>query len=426
MMEKRALNCVNVNLIGSIQLIILICCCFGCCCCLASSLHKGQNQNADNTKTGQHQSLGPAASVRNQMQSLASFSLPALERCPSGAPAQWRPHLDAASKAHLAPIVALASLRQLQLLGSGSAHNELLFYQLQNNINNPGLTIEATFSITSILKRPQAPPFARAAPQPGQPKMPPEVRLYYHVVGPNSMASLHSLLQLANQTSSSPASKSNGASGRGQLGQLRAKTGYGSQARTVNRSLAKAIGDQLASGVLSCALELSDNELNKKLARLFKLDQNYILYLDQYQSPTAATSSSYIAHSHSQAKKAAHTNEHQPANSNSQHRPTVIRRTRANNHDRAAAPSPRHSMISNASQQSPMGAEPRQAAGQSLEINPPEAPSPLGSTAAKLLANLNEQALTPAAWFYPFATHEPLNNQSSKSVSKILCKNCGK
>lgn len=241
---------------------------------------------------------------------LSTFQYPSLERCTSGAPPQWRKHLDPASKAHLAPVVALGTLRHLNLTPiqlQSRLPQQTLVYHLQN-IHNAGVTIEATFTVSNILKKPTSMNNLK----PIQ-----DVRLFYHVSA--SLSTISASITKANSGNSTGSLRGSSAL------QIRGQVMHPSRLMRLN-------GD---SSVAPCALELSENELVKRVNKLFKLNQTYIIFLDQY--------------------RAQHPYQTNPL--------------------------------------SPQKADP-------LALD-------LGS-------------------LHPFASHELLTNQTSRSVSRILCKDCGK
>lgn len=287
---------------------------------------------------------------------LSTFQYPSLERCTSGAPPQWRKHLDAASKAHLAPVVALGTLRHLNLTpiqlqshqGSYSSRlpQQVLVYHLQN-IHNAGVTIEATFTVSNIFKKP-------ATMNNLKPMQ--DVRLFYHVGA--SLSTTSKLITLANSGNST--------------GSLRGSSALQVRGQLMHPSrLMRLNGD---SSLAPCALELSENELVKRVNKLFKLDQNYIIFLDQYQASQipnqlAISRSNPSSHSfHHKLPQAPPIQPYQPGLYRAQH---------------------------------------------PYQTNPlsPQKADPLALDLGSL---------------HPFASHELLTNQTSRSVSRILCKDCGK
>lgn len=320
---------------------------------------------------------------------LSTFQYPVIERCTNGAPLQWRPHLDAASKAHLAPVVALGTLRHMnltpiQLQSHHSGYNsrqqqQALMYHLQS-VNNVGVTIEATFSVTNILKRPAT----MLNLKPLQ-----DVRLIYHISAPLSTTSaLMTLANSGNTSTSDSASTGTGTgTGTGTSGRHSASGPQtsGSSAFQIRGQMlqpnrfTRLGGDSLSPS--PCTLELSEQEFTKKVNKLFKLNQNYIIFLDQSQSQTQALGSSRISAPRVLGPNAHY--YHRVAQSSQQY-PQVVNQRYHNHHS---------------------GQQQQQ---QSTHPQYVEAP-------ALQLASLQ-----------PFASHEPLTNQTSRSVSKILCKNCGK
>lgn len=340
---------------------------------------------------------------QNQHQNQLITTYPALERCPNGTPFQWRSHMDAPSKAHLAPIVALGYLRHFNLkpiqmvqqnnAASLTAHKEAAqqqqqqilqqaslqttttgqpnqaLHQLLQNVNNVGIIIEATFVMTSILKRPaftttnlninsqQANKLAQQTSSTTTttsrlPPVPSEVRLQYHLTSSVQAAASALLMQFANQTSATATTTTTTADSR-------------STTRALNNNLDFVMSDQLQSDQ-ACSLELNGINSELELTRLFRLHQNYILYLDQSVGPKASVNrinSSLGATSSMQSKYTA----------------------------RAAAYN-----------------QPQQDVSMAAHVH-----SYSGLASSKF-------------GLFPFAAHELLDKQTSKSVSKILCKNCGK
>lgn len=209
-------------------------------------------------------------------------------RCPPGPPLQWRPHLDAAGKAYLSPIVALATLQSVNLspspvtVNSGLSHHQqqqqhqqLHQYQQQQqqqqlhssayhpqNINNAGMNIETTFQITKVLKNPN-----KTSLEPKQ-----IVKLFYKISpwlssNMDLMSSLNVTSRVAGSTSVIESISSN---------------------FEQKRRRAEAV---------NCALELSEHELLRKANKIFIHNQKYILYLDQNSArvsePSLARASQY-------------------------------------------------------------------------------------------------------------------------------------
>jgi len=195
---------------------------------------------------------------------------PAIQRCSGGPPLQWRPHLDVTSKAHLAPIVALATLKHLnltpiQLTGNAilSQHQhqqQQLVYHPQN-VNNVGVNIEATFSIATILKR--SVPIDLNAKQ--------NLKLFYRVSA--SLSTTSALMTLANSNPTSQFSSNHANSSE--------QTSTSSSGPAQVRQLMQASPRNLEMSQASCALDLSEQELVQKANKIFKLNQSYILFLDQ-------------------------------------------------------------------------------------------------------------------------------------------------
>lgn len=299
---------------------------------------------------------------------LSTFQYPSLERCVNGAPLQWRPHLDAASKAHLAPIVALATLRHINLTPvqlqsshhysnrNQAHHHQSLVYHLQN-LNNVGVTIEATFTISNVLK----------GSTPGQsPKAKQDIRLFYHVTA--SLTTTGALITLAN-SGNNTSNGENQARGSASISQgnnhMRSQLMHTSKLTRLNGA---------DSIIAPCALELSEQELVKKVNKLFKMNRNYIIYLEQLQ----LQQQQQAQYQHSSVFNLAEARMRAP--------PNVIPF--------------RGQQMANTQQVS-----------RSYQSD-----SFLASGSPGYQFNI----------LYPFASHELLTNQTSRSVSKILCKNCGK
>lgn len=210
-----------------------------------------------------------SSSVHNSViQSSAQLHSGAVQqRCPGGAPVQWRPYLDAASKAHLAPVVAIGSLRHLNLtpipllgnlgepLASSSIQQHPIAFHAQN-VNNVGVNIEATFTIVNVLKRTN--PTSLNASQ--------TIKLFYKVSA--SLSTTSALMTLAN---SNAAEQNLTQPARGLA------PGAGSGQAQHQASFRQLMRRQRAP----CALELSEQELEQKAGKIFKLNKNYILFLDQ-------------------------------------------------------------------------------------------------------------------------------------------------
>lgn len=141
--------------------------------------------------------------------------------CPVGAPVQWRPYLDAPSKAYLSPAIVIGQLREVKL----RSH--------PNDINSAGILFEASFVLSKILKSP-----LRIDLRPEE-----TIRLLYRTSSSNPMmvTIAHESTLLANPIISA---------------------NY--------RSLITKTSD--------CAFDLQDFDSLK-----FKLNKNYVLFLDQYE-----------------------------------------------------------------------------------------------------------------------------------------------
>lgn len=187
------------------------------------------------------------------------------QRCPNGAPVQWRPYLDAASKAHLAPVVAVAALKHLNLTpiqlsvggdsiltGPQQQQQPIAFHA--QNVNNVGVNIEATFAILSVLKR--GLPMSLNASQ--------SIKLFYKVSA--SLSTTSALMTLANSQGGQDASGSRPSQ---------------APASAHNQHLFRQLMQRQRA---PCALELSEHELVRKAGKIFKLNRNYVLFLDQAPS----------------------------------------------------------------------------------------------------------------------------------------------
>lgn len=211
------------------------------------------------------------------LQSGPQFHLGAVQqKCLGGAPVQWRPYLDVASKAHLAPVVAIGSLRHLSLtpiplssnlgesLSSSSIQQQQPIAFHAQNINNVGINIEATFSIVNVLKR--TIPMNLNASQ--------TIKLFYKVSA--SLSTTSALMTLAN----SNAAEQNPTAQSSRV--LLPPTGSGISQQ---HSLRQLVRRERAL----CALDLSEHELEQKASKIFKLNKNYILFLDQVSSAPHAS-----------------------------------------------------------------------------------------------------------------------------------------
>lgn len=196
---------------------------------------------------------------------LTPTQYPSVQRCSSGAPLQWRPYLDAASKAYLAPVVVLGTLKQLNLTPiqltqqtrqQQHQSQQQIAYHPQN-INNAGVNIEATFAVSAILKKRLEPPMAI--------KLMQTIKLIYKVSA--SLSTTHALMKLANSNllnSSSNSSNSNEAN---------------SNLFPLNQSQHQSREAQIK--MPTCALDLSEHELVKKAGKIFKMNKRYVIFLEQ-------------------------------------------------------------------------------------------------------------------------------------------------
>jgi hypothetical protein len=227
------------------------------------------------------------------------------ERCKTGAPLQWRPYLDATSKAYLAPVVALASLERftlspIQLAGPRSPKTpasdprlhplQASLVQHAQSVNNAGVLIEATFQVRKVLRR----PLRGADLGPGR-----LVSLLYKVSA--SLATTSDMIALANSMEQA------------------------NQSRVHREATRQPTGGE-------CPLELTEKELSKRGGDLFKMGRDYVLFVE----PTLSG----------------------------------LRR------------------LTSARQQ--------------------------------------QQQQQVEQWWHAFASHEPVTNQTTRSVNRVLCKNCGK
>lgn len=274
------------------------------------------------------------------------------ERCTNGPPLQWRPHLDVAGKAHLAPIVALGSLEKIRIVPIQLGNSQIALSNLQQHVNNVGVNIEATFRVANILKkRVQTSLNLRQT-----------IKLVYRVSASLSTTSaLSSLISNAGNSSNQLGSEQQVSNSveyqhRKELQQLLA------------RQQAAANQPEVA-----CALELSENELVKKAERMFKINQNYILFLDQRTASVQA-----------------------PVGPGQQPQRFSMSPTSYN-----------------ANKQQQVGAA-------SLHVSNLATIRP--TQWAQQPAELQQQTF----WPHPFATHEPLTNQTGRTLRKILYKKWGK
>lgn len=275
----------------------------------------------------------------------AAAPAPSAERCRIGAPLQWRPHLDAASKAHLAPAVALARLAQfnlapIQLAASTSSgqpsaqatvgrfESPLSFHA--QSINNVGVLIEATFQVSSVLKR------AHKMVELSRGQM---VRLHYRVSA--SLSTTSDIISLE--------SGGNSTSGSGRPDSVARLSSASGRKHLMQRARMEEL----------CALELSEHELVKKGSNLFKVGQDYVLFLDQLTTISKPPTRMHLL-GHSQAPS-------------------------------------RH---------------------QATRFHAAQQQHPATST--------SEVFWSYEVSLHPFASHEPLSNQTSRSIHRILCRNCGK
>lgn len=202
------------------------------------------------------------------------YSTPAsptlVDNCPNGPPLQWRPHLDASSKALLAPIVVIGSLKNITFndiqLTSSSGSSASSRQQIPaQSVNNLGTNIEALFSIIQVLKRPSLIGIPLKANN--------QIKLVYRVSPSLSTTNaLQSLIEtFANQTGSSsePTQQLNSQ-------QIKFSSRF--------HSTRLPAQEHQQQSMAPCALELSEQELVKKANKLFKLNQRYVLYLNQQQS----------------------------------------------------------------------------------------------------------------------------------------------
>lgn len=205
-----------------------------------------------------------------------------LDRCPSGAPPQWRPFLDAPSKAHLAPCVVFATLRQINITTiqlasmaggpSSAAHLRQAPANTFNpqNVNQVGVNIETTFEISRVLKNSIRQLSLR---------MSQTVRLMFRVSG--SLATTNALMNLTDASANNNHNNNNFATISPQQAQ------YASEWMTP------------VAPAPSCAFELANEEelfgaRKSDSPSLFRTGKEYVLFLDQsttsgsgMQSPVA-------------------------------------------------------------------------------------------------------------------------------------------
>lgn len=331
-----------------------------------------------------------ATSINSVLATSSSSHLSApAHQCPSGAPPQWRHHMDIASKAHLAPLVALGSLRHLRLTPiqlhhgavaaaaavAGGQHQQALRHhapqQVQSaestlaqhaqNVNNEGVIIEATFQIIKVIKR------AQASPSVVRPME--ELRLAYKVSA--SLSTNATLLSAATAPAALYSARMSHAS------DAAAATRRQVQApRAQLRTLTSAFEAQ-QDHVNECALELSELELERQVSKIFKLNQTYVLFLDVFAR--APQQAAYI-----------------PL------QPLQLSPSQQQRHNSYAAPN---------QQQQHQLLLPQ--LHQRRVVSAQLAPIALVPTAA------------PVQWsVHAFATHEPLTNGTSRALKRVLC--CGK
>lgn len=272
------------------------------------------------------------------------------QRCPVSVPPQWRPHLDAASKAHLAPGVALASLKHLNivpiqvsggLLSQQAAPTQPIAYHPQN-INNAGVTIEATFTVTAVIKR-SSPSMML---QPNQ-----TVKLLYRVSA--ALSTMNFSLPIGASGSNPSYAPTSNKYGLPQMKNT-SKQQQGAGKRLTPTTLLRAAS---ADQQQVCAFDLSEHELAKEAKKMFKVNKNYILFLDQ--TPAAA-----------------------------------------------------QTLVANNQRLKQLVAPAAMLAGVPQTTAPQKA--------------MDAESAQHQQHLYPMATHTPLTNQTSRALSKILCKNCGK
>lgn len=212
----------------------------------------------------------PPPPPQAQQHQLNSQALAQGDRCKIGAPLQWRPYLDASSKAYLAPVVALATLKHfnltpIQLAGSASSRassRESVLFHAQN-VNNVGVLIRATFQVQGVLRRTRLVDL-----QAGR-----TIELLYKVDA--SLSTTSAIFALANSEQSSAAASKH----QNQTSQPKTH-----QEPPSGSSFARFYPQQYIQPLLDvdqCALELSENELVKRGGRLFKANQDYVLFLEQ-------------------------------------------------------------------------------------------------------------------------------------------------
>lgn len=294
------------------------------------------------------------------------------QRCSSGPPLQWRPHLDAPSKAYLAPVVALGTLIKVQIVPiglNGAATKATLQQQLSlayhpQNINNVGFYIEATFLIKNLIKK--------ASHQTTNITTNQIVKLHYKISA--SLATTNALMTLVNSNRLNQRTAGFGSpdlqvmGGVNLLDQPMFNVGSGSQQQ---QQLLRQQLQQLRQVQVHappCAYELSEQDM-RKANKMFQNQQNYILFLDQSTQITTMGAIPAVNNNALSQQAIINSNWHKPQANG----PQVHLYHPQSNHLSKAATTPRH--------------------------------------------DLSVQ---------PFAPHEPVSNQTSRAIRKILFKDCGK
>lgn len=356
-------------------------------CCLLSGLFiasfiikfgscgsfSGSSLNGPSIQTNQYTTTTTTLNSQHQLQ-----------KCSNGPPLQWRSHLDAASKAHLAPIVVLGLLYDLNLnpielttptnqfqasllqpLNQQQRQQQLAYHP--QNINNIGVNIEATFIVTKILKKSLQTNL----------KITQTIKLIYKVSA--SLSTTKDLMTLINHNNENSIKNSTTDEQQAAITSQSLLLSNNNNHLSYLNQLANQRSQQMAA---TCSLDLSEHELVKKGEKIFKLNQNYVLFLDQQQNSLL--------------------NHHQLQ----QH------------YHRQTQP---HSMLEVQRAAAFSGGDNRNGGNYQLQhLNTAFKNLQVGAASPYLVTTTLDVSL------HPFATHELLTNQTSRALRKILCKNCGK
>lgn len=348
--------------------------------------------NGPFTQTNQYTAASAGATTTTTLNSQHQ-----LQKCSNGPPLQWRPYLDAASKAHLAPIVVLGLLQDLNLtpielttptnqfqasllpLNQQQRQQQLAYHP--QNINNIGVNIEATFIVTKVLKKSLQTTNLRVAPT---------IKLIYKVSA--SLSTTKDLMALINHNNENSTTTTTDLSSNNNNEQQ--STTATSQSLLLNNNHLSSNLNQLATqrsqqmaAAATCSLDLSEHELVKKGGKIFKLNQNYVLFLDQ-DSKFNQQQQQHQQHYHRQTL--------------SPHSMLEVQRAAAFSGDTIRNGGNYQLQHLNAAYRN------------HLQVG---AASPYLTTTATTIHDVS---------LHPFATHELLTNQTSRALRKILCKDCGK